>query len=95
MQQALAEDPDDTLTLLVAMSIPMTILKFPWRSNGLGSAHVWHQFTDGCSPDGMLWHDDRLTVTFVMSGLIPVKDAPVTRAGVKAHFDRVTLAGSR
>ena len=42
-----------------------------------------------------LWHDDRLTVTFVMSGLIPVKDAAVTRAGVKAHFDRVTLAGSQ
>ncbi len=30
-----------------------------------------------------------------MSGLIPVKDAAVTRAGVKAHFDRATLAGSQ
>ena len=30
-----------------------------------------------------------------MSGLIPVKDAPVTLAGVKAQFDRVTLAGSQ
>jgi tyrosinase len=39
-----------------------------------------------------LWQDEKLTVTFVLSGLVPVKGAPVTRPGVKARFERVTLA---
>jgi hypothetical protein len=38
---------------------------------------------------------DRLTVTFVMGGLVPVKkETPVTTPGVKARFDRVALARS-
>lgn len=38
-----------------------------------------------------LWDDARLTVTFVMQGLIPVGNAPVTRPGIKAHFAKVTF----
>jgi hypothetical protein len=39
-----------------------------------------------------LWQDDKLTVTFVLAGLVPLKNEPVTRPGVKARFDRVNLA---
>jgi len=41
-----------------------------------------------------LWQDQQLTVTFVMNGLVPVKGRPVTSAGVKAQFERVTLLGN-
>jgi tyrosinase len=38
---------------------------------------------------------DKLTVTFVMGGLIPVKkETPVTTPGVRARFERVSLASS-
>lgn len=39
------------------------------------------------------WSDDRLTVTFVLSGLIPVANEPVTPPGVKGSLIRVGLAG--
>jgi tyrosinase len=40
-----------------------------------------------------LWSDDRLTVTFVMTGLVPVGNAPVSQPGVKARFDKIVLSG--
>jgi sugar lactone lactonase YvrE len=68
----LAFHPDGSL--LVAMSIPMSILKFPWHSDCLGSPEVWHQFVDGCSPDGMLWHGDRLYVAGSVGDKVTVLD---------------------
>ncbi len=41
-----------------------------------------------------LWNDRELTVTLVMNGLQPVGGAPVTSAGTKARFERITLVGS-
>lgn len=40
-----------------------------------------------------LWHDRQLSVTLVMNGLVPVNNAARTGPGLKAHFERVTIAG--
>jgi sugar lactone lactonase YvrE len=68
----LAFHPDGSL--LVAMSIPMTILRFPWYGDRLGEPEIWCQFEDGTSPDGMLVHGERVYVAGSVGDSVSVID---------------------
>jgi tyrosinase len=92
---------------LVFAGLPPSSPPGPHAAHGSGHNHTAHEedlaslraidVTDTVREQRArgLWHDDRLAVTFIMRGLIPVHDAPVTRPGIKARFDRVVFSGDR
>jgi sugar lactone lactonase YvrE len=68
----LAFHPDGSL--LVAMSLHATILKFPWHGERVGKPEVWCAFQNGAVPDGLLLHDETLYVAGSTGDNITVVD---------------------